>query len=56
MRIWPQTGDDGIDLFVHHGEIQGEGFKSPPEGEAFTFKVMQGEKDPKGSPPAHIVG
>ncbi len=41
------TGDDGIDVFVHHGEIQGEGFKSLAEGEAVTFEVTQGEKGPK---------
>ena len=41
------TGDDGTDLFVHHGEIQGEGFKSLAEGEAVTFEVAQAEKGPR---------
>jgi len=41
------TADDGTDVFVHHGDIQGEGFKSLEEGEAVTFDLTQGEKGPK---------
>jgi CspA family cold shock protein len=41
------TTDEGIDAFVHHGDIQGEGFKSLTEGEAVTFDVTQGPKGPK---------
>jgi CspA family cold shock protein len=41
------TADDGTDVFVHHGDIQGEGFKSLAEDEAVTFDVTQGEKGPK---------
>ena len=41
------TSDDGEDVFVHHKDIQGEGFKSLAEGESVTFEVTQGPKGPK---------
>lgn len=41
------TADDGTDAFVHHGDIQGEGFKSLTVGEAVTFDLTEGEKGPK---------
>ena len=41
------TADDGTDAFVHHGDIQGEGFKSLAEGESVTFDLTQGPKGPK---------
>ena len=43
------TGDDGTDVFVHHGDIIGDGFKSLAEGEAVSFDVTQGEKGPKAT-------
>jgi CspA family cold shock protein len=39
--------DDGGDVFVHHNDIQAEGFKSLAEGEAVSFEVAQGDKGPK---------
>ena len=39
--------DDGDDVFVHHNDIVGEGYKSLSEGEAVTFEVVQGEKGPR---------
>jgi len=39
--------DGGSDAFVHHAEIQGEGFKSLTEGEAVTFDLEEGPKGPK---------
>ena len=39
--------DDGTDAFVHHSEIQGEGYKSLTEGETVEFDVIQGDKGPK---------
>ena len=41
--------DDGTEVFVHHNDIQGEGFKSLAEGESVTFDIVQGEKGPRAS-------
>ncbi len=41
------TGEDGIDYFVHHTSIQGEGFKSLTEGNKVTFDTEKGPKGPK---------
>ncbi len=32
------------DIFVHHSEIQGEGFKSLDEGQAVEFEIRTNEK------------
>jgi CspA family cold shock protein len=42
--------DDGQnDCFVHHSEIQGEGYKSLQEGERVEFDVVQQPKGPKAA-------
>ena len=41
------TAEDGTDAFVHHSDIQGEGFKSLTEGEGVTFELAEGPKGPK---------
>ena len=41
--------DDGTEVFVHHNDIQGQGFKSLAEGESVTFDVVQGEKGPRAT-------
>ncbi len=43
------TQENGPDLFVHHSEIQGSGFKSLAEGEQVEFEVVQGPKGPQAS-------
>jgi CspA family cold shock protein len=43
------TSDEGGDLFVHHNDIGGEGFKSLAEGESVEFDVEQGEKGPRAT-------
>ncbi len=40
---------DGGDVFVHHSDIQGSGFKSLSEGDRVSFDVEQGQKGPKAS-------
>ncbi|HET6427631.1 MAG TPA: cold shock domain-containing protein [Phycisphaerae bacterium] len=41
------TSDDGTDAFVHHSDIEGEGFKTLFEGEEVTFDLTEGPKGPK---------
>jgi len=41
------SGDDGIDYFVHHTSIQGDGFKSLAEGDKVSFDIEKGPKGPK---------
>ena len=41
------TPDDGSkDVFVHHNNIQAEGFKSLSEGQKVSFNTEQGAKGP----------
>ena len=35
---------DGDDVFVHHTQIQGEGFKTLEEGNNVTFDITEGPK------------
>ncbi len=42
--------DDGSkDLFVHHSNIQGEGFKSLTEGQKVEFDEGEGRKGPEAT-------
>ena len=42
--------DEGAkDLFVHHSNIAGEGFKSLVEGTRVEFESRQGEKGPEAT-------
>lgn len=41
--------DGGKDVFVHHSEIQGGGFKSLSEGQAVEFTVTAGAKGPQAT-------
>ena len=44
------TPDDGSkDCFVHHSEIQGDGFKSLSEGEEVEFQSGEGPKGPQAT-------
>ena len=35
------------DVFVHHTDIQAEGFRSLNEGDAVEFELIEGPKGPK---------
>lgn len=41
--------DGGGDVFVHHTDIQGEGFKSLAEGQNVKFEIVKGEKGPRAT-------
>ena len=44
------TPEDGSkDCFVHHSEIQGEGFKSLSEGDDVEYEPGEGEKGPQAT-------
>jgi CspA family cold shock protein len=38
--------DNGEDIFVHHSEIVGSGFKTLSEGDRVTFEIGAGTKGP----------
>ncbi len=38
--------ENGEDIFVHHSEIVGSGFKSLSEGERGVFEIGEGRKGP----------
>lgn len=40
-------GEDGQDLFVHHTEIQADGYRSLQEGQKVEYEVTQGQKGAK---------
>ena len=46
--IRPDYGD-GKDLFVHHSEIQAEGFRTLQEGQAVEYEAVQDTKGPKAT-------
>ena len=45
--ITPDGGGD--DAFVHHSEIQGDGFRSLQEGDKVDYETSQGAKGPQAS-------
>ena len=42
-----QPADGGKDLFVHHSQIAGEGFKSLAEGAQVQYDQVDGAKGPE---------
>lgn len=45
--ITPENG--GKDLFIHHSNIMGDGFKSLQDGAAVEFEEGQGKKGPEAT-------
>jgi CspA family cold shock protein len=41
--------EGGPDVFVHHSEIQGEGFKTLSEGDKVSFEVVESPKGPRAA-------
>lgn len=41
--------EGGPDVFVHHSEIVGDGYRELTEGERVEFTVTQGQKGPQAS-------
>jgi CspA family cold shock protein len=39
--------DDGPDVFVHHSNIAGEGFRTLKEGQEVEFEIVAGTKGPQ---------
>ena len=45
--ITPDGGSE--DVFVHHSEIQMEGYRDLPEGQRVEFEITQGQKGKQAS-------
>ena len=43
------TAEDGMDLFVHHSDIESDGYRTLEEGEAVEFELGEGPKGPKAA-------
>jgi cold shock protein len=39
--------DDGKDVFVHYSAIQGQGFKTLPEGAKVEFELLETDRGPQ---------
>ena len=46
------TPESGADVFVHHAEIQGDGYKTLDEGQQVEFEIADG---PKGQQAKNVV-
>ena len=46
--------DGGQDLFVHHTDIAGSGFKTLAEGAKVEFEVTQSQKGPQATD-VHVI-
>jgi cold shock protein len=44
-----QPAEGGKDLFVHHSQIAGEGFKTRAEGAKVEFETREGTKGPEAT-------
>ncbi|MER3411533.1 MAG: cold-shock protein [Thermoleophilia bacterium] len=51
------VADDGTkDLFVHHTQIVGEGFRSLSEGQRVQFQPREGSKGPEATQVVAVEG
>ena len=49
------TADDGQDLFVHHTDIQMEGYRTLQEGAKVQFEIVAGQKGPRAAQVTQIA-
>ena len=49
------TAEDGQDLFVHHTDIQSDGYRSLAEGARVQFEVVAGQKGPRAAQVTQIA-
>lgn len=42
-------GSDGRDVFVHHTDIQSDGFRTLREGQSVKYELADGPKGPKAT-------
>jgi len=43
------TAEDGRDVFVHHTDIQSDGYRSLQEGAKVQFEIVAGQKGPRAT-------
>lgn len=48
--------EGGKDVFVHYTAIQGEGFKTLPEGAAVEFELLETERGPQAANVSVVKG
>ena len=48
--------EGGKDVFVHYSAIQGEGFKTLPEGAAVEFELLDTDRGPQASNVSVVKG
>jgi len=41
------SGEDGNDYFVHHSNIEGDGFRTLAENSKVTFEIEETDKGPR---------
>jgi len=39
--------EDGEDVFVHHSDIEGDGYKTLKQGETVEYEIIEADKGPK---------
>lgn len=43
------TSDEGQDVFVHHTDIQADGYRTLQEGAKVSFEIVAGQKGPRAA-------
>ena len=48
--------EDGEDVFVHHSDIEGDGYKTLKQDETVEYEIIQADKGPKAQNVVRIDG